>query len=166
MNEETLTEEEKYETEKNHYVTYALLALGIIIVSFIYWQFSQPSSDAVMVDTELVNTNTVVGNQSANTVADLPPTVAVEEGTKPVAEGEDFGLAEVSTTFISPRSVADAVVFYTAEIKVKGGTISSTMRTPEKEIIVATTADGKPYVVYIGEKDGETVVTINVDPAQ
>ena len=173
MNEDTQNDERQIVSEKNNNVTYALIGgLVIIIAGVAYWQLSQFSTVASMDQVPVVENTPVNGNQVSildkptDSVSDLPPTVAVEEDVQPAKAGEDFGLAEVSATFISPRTVVDAVIFYTAEIKEKGGTINSTMRTPDKEIIVATTADGKPYIVYIGEKDGATVVTINVDPAQ
>lgn len=155
MDEDVLTEGGKITPKVNHNVIYGILALILIIAGLIYWQFTQTTTDATVVDPVPVST-----------IGDLPPNVAVEEEARPTEIVEDFGLAEVSTTFVSPLSVADAVDYYFTAIIAKGGAISSTMRTPEKEIIVATTSDGKPYVVYIGEKQGETVVTINVDPVQ
>lgn len=62
--------------------------------------------------------------------------------------------------------VEKAKGYYIAEVVSKGGTITALISSPEKEIIEATTADGKPYVVHISEKAGETVVTINGDMVQ
>ncbi len=131
-----------------------LIVLGVLaLVAIALYGYFNIYSNTPATDTVLVS-------------ADIPPTVAVEPEAKATDIVEDFGFAEVSTTFVSPRSVADAVAYYMAAIVEKGGTIETTMRTPEKEIIVAKTAQGTPYVVYVGDKGGETVVTINVDPVQ
>jgi hypothetical protein len=163
MNEDLTTDGGNNQPGKNNLLTYIGLGVLLVVAVVIYWQFGQSSRNTA---TSMKNDEAIVENKAPEAVVELPSTVVVEDEAKKAEVVEDFGLAEVSKTFISPRSVADAVAYYKTEIVAKGGKVNSSMRTPEKEIIVATSADGKPYVVYIGEKDGETIVTINFDPVQ
>lgn len=91
MSEDSLTKGGKLTTEKSQYVTYGLVILIIVIAGIIYWQFSQTTTDTMVVDTTLVNT-----------IADLPPTVASEPPVIPAETVKDPGLAEVPTT-VPPR---------------------------------------------------------------
>jgi len=79
---------------------------------------------------------------------------------------EDFGLASSTVTFTTKQTEAEAIEFYKADIVAKGGVITSTLETADKKIIVANTADGSLYVVYIGVVAGETIITINIEPVQ